>query len=75
MAYETEINKALRSLKSQRISVSNPIVGNEGHVFDVMGFMLTASQIVELHRENKLNERGIREFAAKYEADRKKGTP
>jgi 4-hydroxy-L-threonine phosphate dehydrogenase PdxA len=63
---KVEIQKALRSLKAQRIPVSGPIVGDT-HIFNVMGFMLTESQIITLQDENKLNAHGIREFAKKAE--------
>ena len=72
MQYETEINKALRSLKNQNISVSSAIVGPHGHAFDVMGYMLTAAQIVQLKNENNLNAQGIRAFAKKFEPAAKK---
>jgi hypothetical protein len=65
--YETEINKALRTLKNQDIPVSQAIVGPHGFTFDVMGYMLTAAQIVELKDANKLHAQGIREFAKKFE--------
>jgi hypothetical protein len=71
VAYESEIDKALRSLKNQGIAVSGPIVGDT-FVYDVMGFMLTKSQVLTLQRENKLNEHGIREFAKKAEGEAKK---
>jgi len=72
MVYETEINKALRSLKDQNIPVSGAIVGEHGHVFDVMGYMLTAGQILDLYQEKKLDAKGIREFAKKFEPVAKK---
>jgi hypothetical protein len=65
--YESEINKAVQSLRNQGISVNGPIVGSSGHVFDVMGFMLTEAQIVTLQRENRLGPHDIREFAKKIE--------
>ena len=68
MEYETEINKALRSLKNQRIPVSDAKRGDKGPVFDVMGFMLTEHQIVTLQEEKNLNAQGIREFAEKDKA-------
>ena len=67
IAYQSEINKALQSLENQNISVSPAVVGPQGHTFDVMGFMLTVAQIVELNHDNKLNAQGIREFAKKFE--------
>ena len=65
--FEREINKALRSLKSQETYVSPAIVGPDGFVHDVMGFMLTHLQILYLHREGRLNPSGIREFAEVFE--------
>jgi hypothetical protein len=70
---ESEINKALRGLKSQGISVKGPIVGNDGPVYEVVGFMLTTDQIVTLQEEKKLNERGIRELSEKVKAANNKG--
>ena len=61
--YESAINIALRSLENQGIPLSPPIVGPRGMTFDVMGYMLTESQIVGLRRENSLDAQGIREFA------------
>jgi len=60
---ESKLERALASLRSQRITVSQPIVGEQGFVFDVMGFMLTAAQINDLFDLRKLDRRGIREFA------------
>jgi hypothetical protein len=70
--YESEINKALRSLKNQNVSVSPAVVGPQGHTFAVMGFMLTAAQIVQLNHEHKLHAQGIREFARQFEAAAKR---
>jgi hypothetical protein len=67
MAYSAAVNKALRNLVKQNISVSKAAVGPQGHTFDVMGYMLTVGQIVELDREKKLNAKGIREFAKNFE--------
>jgi hypothetical protein len=67
MVHESGINKALRSLKNQNIPVSKAIVGPQGHTFSVMGYMLTARQIVELNHEKQLHAKGIREYAKKFE--------
>ena len=74
MAYETEINRALRSLRNQSIPVSDPKRGDNGFVFDVMGFMLTERQILTLQEENNLNAQGIREFAEKAKPKNKAGS-
>jgi hypothetical protein len=63
---EQDIDKALRQLKNQGISVSDGIVGPQGIVRDVMGFMLTVPQILQLRSEQKLNAEGIREFAKEF---------
>jgi hypothetical protein len=67
--YEHDLNKALGTLRNQRISVSPGVVGPEGLVFDVMGFMLTAKQILALEECGQLNAHGIREFAKSVEGD------
>ena len=67
--YEGDLNKALRVLAKQRISVSRGVGGPNGLVFDVMGFMLTARQILALKECGQLNAHGIREFAKSVEGD------
>ncbi len=52
--------------------VSRGIVGPEDHVFDITGFMLTASQILRLREEKNLTAHGIHEFAKKVEDEAKK---
>jgi hypothetical protein len=67
--YEPKLDRALRELKRRAIPVSRAIVGDQGFVFAVMGFMLTATQINNLLDLGKLNQDGIREFARIVEND------
>ena len=67
--YKGDLNEALTSLANQKISVSPAIVGADGLVFDVMGFMLTARQILALKACGRLHAHGIREFAKSVEGD------
>ncbi len=53
----------VKSLKQQRISVSRGMVGEDGFVFEVMGFMLTGSQILKLCEYGQLNAEGISAFS------------
>jgi hypothetical protein len=61
------LDACLSILKQQGISVSPPSVGENGFIFDVMGFMLTGEQIVTLHEYGRLNAQGIRAFAKSVE--------
>jgi len=65
--YESEINKALRNLNNQHIPVGPPRVDPPHVLFEVMGYLLTGPQIVDLNHQKKLHSRGIREFAEKLE--------
>jgi hypothetical protein len=47
-----EIDTCLAGLKQQRISVRRSAIGENGSTFEVMGFTLTAKQIIELHQVN-----------------------
>lgn len=67
--HEPKLERALRSLRAQGIPVSQAIVGDQGFVFAVMGFMLTAIQINDLLDIGHLTQAGIREFARRVEGD------
>jgi hypothetical protein len=58
-----ELDTCLTGLKQQGISVSQGIVGENGSIFEVMGFRLTAEQIVELHQNGQMDANGIKAFA------------
>ena len=58
-----QLDICLTGLKQQRISVSRGAVGESGSSFEVMGFRLTAQQIVELHQHGHLDVKGIKAFA------------
>jgi hypothetical protein len=59
----------LTGLKQQGISVSRDAVGENGPIFEVMGFVLTAEQIVELHRNGQMDANGIKAFAKSIKQD------
>ena len=58
-----QLDTCLTGLKQQGISVSQEEVGENGSTFEVMGFMLTAEQIVELHQQGQMDPNGIKAFA------------
>jgi hypothetical protein len=58
-----ELDTCLTGLKQQGISVSPGVVGEHGSIFEVMGFTLTAAQIVELHQNGQMDANGIKAFA------------
>ena len=60
---ENNLTRALRSLENQGIRVFGPAYGPNGFVFEVMGFMRTESQMVQLLEAGNLHSWGIREFA------------
>ena len=64
-----KLDACVKSLKQQRIPVSRAIVGEDGFVFEVMGFMLTESQILRLCEYGQLNAEGIKAFAKSVEGD------
>jgi len=66
MASETDFNKAVRILMNQGISVSPNVMGTQGLTFNVLGYVFTEMQIVELNRRKKLYPNGIREFAKEF---------
>jgi hypothetical protein len=61
------LDACLSVLKRQGISVSPPSVGENGFIFDVMGFILTGEQIVKLHEYGRLDASGIKAFAKSVE--------
>jgi hypothetical protein len=58
-----QLDTCLTGLKQQGISVGQSEVGEKGSTFEVMGFVLTAEQIVELHENGQMDANGIRAFA------------
>jgi hypothetical protein len=64
-----QLDTCLTGLKQQGISVSEGIVGENGSTFDVMGFTLTAEQIVELHENGQMDASGIKAFAKSIKQD------
>jgi hypothetical protein len=56
-----QLDTCLIGLRQQGIPVSQ---GTEnGSTFEVMGFTLTAEQIVELHQNGQMDANGIKAFA------------
>jgi hypothetical protein len=60
---ESMLDKALRILRVQRISVKTVSMGAEGPARRVDGVLLTDAQIVDLYKANRLTEWGLQEFA------------
>jgi hypothetical protein len=58
-----QLDTCLTGLKQQGISVSQGVLGENGSTFEVMGFMLTAEQIIELHQQGQMDANGIKAFA------------
>lgn len=58
-----QLDTCLTGLKQQGISVSKGVLGENGSTFEVMGFVLTAEQIVKLHHHGQLDANGIKAFA------------
>jgi hypothetical protein len=61
-----QLDTCLTGLKQQGISV---VAGDSGSVFEVMGFMLTPEQIVELHQQGQMDANGIKAFAKSIKQD------
>lgn len=64
-----QLDTCLTGLKQQGISVREGIVGENGSTYDVMGFTLTAEQIVELHQNGQMDANGIKAFAKSIKQD------
>jgi len=64
-----QLDTCLAGLKQQGISVSQGAAGENGSVFEVMGFTLTAEQIVELHQQGQMDANGIKAFAKNIKQD------
>jgi hypothetical protein len=64
-----QLNTCLTFPKRQGISVSQGVVGENGSTFEVMGFTLTAEQIVELRQNEQMDANGIEAFAKSIEQD------
>ncbi|MGB8472731.1 MAG: hypothetical protein WCE61_01450 [Candidatus Acidiferrum sp.] len=58
-----QLATCLMGLKQQGISVGGRAVEENGSTFEVMGFVLTAEQIVELHENGQMDANGIKAFA------------
>jgi hypothetical protein len=58
-----QLDTCLAGLKQQGFSVSPSVVGEDGPIFQVMGFTLTVAPIVELHHNRQMDANGIRAFA------------
>jgi hypothetical protein len=71
MEREYDLNKAINILKAQRIDIGHAVLLPDGSDFamPVLGFLLTAAQLVQLMNENKLNAPNILEFAVNLEKD------
>jgi len=68
---ERMIDKAMRSLRLQRILLKPAAQGQGGHARIVNGVLLTDAEIVALYRSNRLTRWGIREHAkAAVQGDR-----
>jgi hypothetical protein len=64
--YESNLQRAIRKIKAQRMSVGDTFVRHDGvMVYPVNGYLLTTEQILELDSKNELTSWGIREFAEK----------
>ena len=64
---ESDLEKALRSLKNQRISVNEQHVSPDGSVFflEPTGIALTARHILKLRADRELDSQGIKNFEHK----------
>lgn len=56
-----QLDTCLIGLRQQGISVSQGM--ENASTFEVMGFTLTAEQIVELHQNGQMDANGIKAFA------------
>jgi hypothetical protein len=57
------LEKALRSLRLQRIAVRPGQAGSGPYAHQVGGFLLTDEQIVDLYKKNRLTRWGLQEFS------------
>jgi hypothetical protein len=64
---ESDLEKALRSLRNQGISVNEENIPPDGRVFFLspMEIALTGHQILKLKEDGKLDSQGIKNFALK----------
>jgi hypothetical protein len=64
---ENDLDKALRSLKNQGISVNEEHIPPDGRVFflEPTGIVLTARQILKLRADRELDSQGIKNFERK----------
>jgi hypothetical protein len=63
--FESDLDKALRSLKNQGLIVETGGIAVDGIVFQVNGFLLTSNQILALQEQDNLHLHGIKEFDLK----------
>jgi hypothetical protein len=64
-----QLDTCLTGLKQQGISVTQGVAGESNSIFEVMGFTLTAEQIVELHQQGQMDANGIKAFAKSIKQD------
>ena len=62
-----QLDTCLIGLRQQGISVGQ--IMENGSTFEIMGFTLTAEQIVELHRNGQMDANGIKAFAESIKQD------
>jgi hypothetical protein len=61
--FESGIEKSLKSIKNQGLSVGPTQVSAQGeHIFSIAGYLLTTKQILMLKAEGKLTLQGIKDF-------------
>ena len=61
--FESEIDKSLRALKNQGLTIGSTHVSAHGeHVYSIAGHLLNADQILMLRDEGKLTLQGIKAF-------------
>jgi hypothetical protein len=71
--FESPLDKAVRKMIAQRMNVSRAFVTSDGSlVHAVNGYLLTTEQIVELDSKNELTSWGVREYALRFDEERRK---
>lgn len=70
MAYPHAVNQAIEVLRGKGIEVGAPVfLSDRTDVgMKVLNFTLTGTQLVEIMRQGRLSEEGIREYAAEKSA-------
>jgi len=64
-----QLDTCLAGLKQQGISVRQSAIGENSSTFEVMGFTLTAKQIIELHQNGRMDANGIKALAKSIKKD------